>query len=84
MIIKVLGAGCSSCKQLHKMVEKSVKELGIDCKIEYITDIQKIVILGVMQTPALIIGNEIVVSGYVPENQELKEIIKKHFNKLNE
>jgi len=78
MTIKIIGTGCPSCKQLYKMVQETVEELKTKCEIEYLTDIQKMVKLGVMQTPALMIDDEIVASGYIPTNRDLKEFIKKY------
>lgn len=81
MIIKILGTGCPSCKQLYKMTEEAIGKLKIKCELEYITDIHKIVSLGIMQTPALMINDKVVASGYIPKTQELREIITKHLDK---
>ncbi len=78
MKIKVLGTGCSSCKNLEKSVVNALAELNIDAEVEKVEDIQKIMAYGIMRTPTLIINEKIVVSGRVPAMKELKEIIEKY------
>ena len=77
MTIKILGTGCSSCFLVEENVKKAVEELGLmDVKIEHIFDIEKIIEMGVMFTPALAIDDEIVIAGKIPEVEEIKEILK--------
>lgn len=75
MEIFVLGMGCPSCKRLEENVGKAVAELGIKAKVSKITDIGRIMEYGVTSSPALVIGNEVVLSGRVPNVNELKEIL---------
>ena len=42
MNIKVLGAGCKSCEALLNATKEAVASKGIDTKVEYITDMEKI------------------------------------------
>ena len=55
MIIQVLGSGCPTCKKLFELTKQAVGELGLETDVEYITDIQEIVKMGVMSTPVLAI-----------------------------
>jgi len=75
MEIKVLGTGCARCKSLEKITTKAVEELNLDATVEKVEDIQKIMEYAVMRTPALVINEEVVVSGQVPKITELKELI---------
>ena len=77
MNIKILGTGCTNCKNLEKVTIKALAELDINADVEKVEDIQRIISYGVMSTPALIINNQIAVKGRVPNLTELKEIIKK-------
>lgn len=77
MIIQVLGAGCPTCKKLHELAEQAVKELGLKEKVEYISDIAKLLDMGVMQSPVLAINNKLVVVGFVPDIEKIKELIAK-------
>ena len=52
MEIKVLGSGCSRCKKALDVVQKVVNETGVDARVEYVTDIMKIMEYNIMATPA--------------------------------
>lgn len=74
--IKILGTGCMKCNQLYEMVDKAVNELGIDCEVEKITDLNKIMDYGVALTPALVVDNEVKFAGKFPKNiDELKKYL---------
>jgi len=75
--IQVLGSGCPTCKKLFELTKQAVKELGLEIEVEYITDIQKIVEMGVMSSPVLAINGEPVLTGFVPNIEKIKEVIKK-------
>jgi small redox-active disulfide protein 2 len=78
MEIKVIGPGCANCKRLLEVTKQAVKEAGIETEIEYVTDIQKMVEMGIMQTPALAINGKIVLSGFVPDVKTIKNKIKEN------
>ncbi|MBU1148566.1 thioredoxin family protein, partial [Patescibacteria group bacterium] len=61
--IQVLGSGCPTCRQLLETTKKIAKELNIAAEIEYITDVAKLVEMGVMTSPALAINGKSVLSG---------------------
>lgn len=75
MEIKVLGAGCVSCKKLHETVQDAVKELNVDANILYITDMEQIMQAGIMSTPALMVNGKVKSMGRVPKLKEIKQII---------
>ncbi len=75
--LQVLGSGCPTCKKLFELTKQAVEELGLRVKIEYITDIQKIIEMGVMSSPVLAINGKPVIIGFLPDVEEIKEIIKK-------
>ncbi len=76
MEIKVLGPGCPNCFKLEEMVKKAVKELGVEAKIEKITDMIEIMKY-TMTTPGLIINGKLKHKGRpLPEFEKVKELIK--------
>jgi len=77
MQIQVLGSGCPTCKKLFELTKQSVEELDLKIEVEYITDIQKIVEMGVMSSPVLAINGKPVISGFLPDIEKIKETIKK-------
>jgi small redox-active disulfide protein 2 len=79
MIIKVLGTGCAKCNQLENLTKDVLKEMNIEAKIEHVKDINKIMEYPIITTPGLVINEELVVSGKVPDKAKLNQII---FNAL--
>jgi small redox-active disulfide protein 2 len=75
MEIKVLGTGCPKCKTLEQLTKDTVKKLGIDATISKVEDIVDIMNFGVMRTPALVINGKVVLSGRLPSENELNEIL---------
>lgn len=78
MDIKVLGTGCAKCKTLEKLTRDAIAETGITAEIEKVEDIVKIMAFGVMQTPALVINQKVVLSGRIPSMTEIKELLINH------
>jgi small redox-active disulfide protein 2 len=72
---QVLGPGCNNCKRLAENVEAAANELGIEYKLEKVTDIQAIVQAGVMRTPALTVDGKVKIYGRVPGVDELKAML---------
>ena len=73
--IQVLGPGCASCEGLASDVKALVEELGLDCEIEKVTEINEIVTFGIMLTPALVVDGTVKDSGRRPSLEELKEML---------
>jgi small redox-active disulfide protein 2 len=73
--IKVLGTGCSSCRNLEKMVRAKVEDLNLDAQVEKEEDIMKIIAYGVRRTPALVIDDKVVLYGRVPSEKELIQLL---------
>lgn len=75
MKIQVLGSGCLKCKKLHELTSQAVDELGIECEVEYTTDVQKIIELGLVSSPVLVVDGKAVCVGSVPDITKIKELI---------
>jgi small redox-active disulfide protein 2 len=82
MKIAVLGSGCATCEALYDLTKKAVFELGLKDEVEYITDISKIIEMGVMQSPVLAINGKPVMVGFIPDVEKIKEIIKKNLTNV--
>lgn len=59
MKLQILGTGCPKCKQLEANAREAVAAKGMEAEIEKITDIDQIMEMGVMMTPALVIDGEV-------------------------
>ncbi len=78
MKIKVIGSGCPTCTKLHQWVVKLKDEGKIKAEVEYSKDINELIELGVMGSPALVIDGKVANVG-MPENEEkLLEIVQKN------
>ena len=77
MKIQVLGSGCPTCKKLFELTKKAVEELELKTEVEYITNIQKIIEMGVMSSPVLAIDGKPAITGFLPDVEKIKETIKK-------
>lgn len=75
MKIKILGTGCPKCKEIEKIVRKVVEDLGIKISIEKVEDIERIIEYGVLSTPAVVVDGKIVISGKVPSEQDIVDIL---------
>ncbi len=73
--LQILGTGCPKCKKLAEATEDAAKNLGIDYKLEKVTDITAIMSFGVMMTPALAVDGKVKVSGKIPSADELRKIL---------
>ena len=76
MEIKVLGPGCPNCSMMEELAKKAVKELGMEAKVDKITDIKEIMKY-TMSTPALVINGKLKHSGKpLPGIEKVKELIQ--------
>ncbi len=73
--IQILGTGCPKCKKLAENAEAAAKELGIEYELEKVTQINDIMAMGVMMTPALAIDREVKVAGKVASPEDIKTML---------
>lgn len=76
MTIKILGQGCADCRKLCENVKEAVGNIGADAEIQYITDLTKIVLYGVMQLPALVVDEKVLSAGKVLKPKEIEKLLK--------
>ena len=76
MEIKVLGSGCPKCKLLEKNVVDTLEKLGKKADVQKVTDYVDIAKFNVMSTPALVIDGKVVVTGRIPNPDELAKLLK--------
>ena len=74
-IIQIIGNCCSSCHQTHEAIEKAAAEIGGNIEVEHIEDIVKILQMGVLQTPAILIDDKLVSSGKHYTVEQAKQLI---------
>jgi small redox-active disulfide protein 2 len=74
--IQILGTGCPKCKQLAENAEAAIMGLESEFIVEKVTDLNDIMSMGVMVTPALAVDGVVKVCGKVPGPEEIKKLIE--------
>ena len=69
--IKVLGPGCARCATTVDMVEAEAKKLGIEVRVEKVTDYAAIAQYGIASTPGVVIDGKVVHAGGLPKSADL-------------
>lgn len=81
--IQVLGSGCPTCKQFFELTKKVVEELKINVQTDYISDITKMIEIGVMAGPALLVNGQLVLAGAGHSEVDIKNALTKNIIKNN-
>lgn len=75
MKIQVLGSGCATCKKLYELTKEAVSQLNLSSEVEYITDVTKIIEMGIMSSPVLVVDGKAVMVGFLPDIKKIKELL---------
>ena len=76
MEIKVLGGGCAKCERLERLAREAAVEAGVEAAIIKVKEIDEIMSYDIMNTPALVIDEEVMSSGRIPRKEEIAEWIQ--------
>jgi small redox-active disulfide protein 2 len=71
LTIKILGAGCPSCKRLEQEVNDTLSGLAIDYEVIKVTDYADIMTYGIMSTPGLVMNETVLSTGRIPKRQQI-------------
>ena len=75
--IKVLGAGCTSCHKQYENVKEAVENMGLYIKVEYITDMAKVMEYGVISMPAIVVNDKVASMGKVLKTADVENLLHK-------
>jgi small redox-active disulfide protein 2 len=73
--IEVLGPGCARCKETFRVVQHVVEQGGLDVELVKDESIERMIALGLMATPGVVIDGKVVVSGRIPKAEELRRLL---------
>lgn len=73
--IQVLGPGCQKCQVLYERTRQAAQEVGLECEIEKVSDLEAILSFGILSTPSLVVDGTVRVNGRVPTVAQLKELL---------
>jgi len=76
MDIKILGPGCPNCHKVAAFAREAAHELGIEARLEKITDMAEITMYPILRTPGLVINDKLVSSGRIPTKAEISNWLK--------
>lgn len=69
--IRVLGPGCDNCKKVEAIARQVVAALGVDARVEKVTDRAAFAAYGLLATPGLVVDEKLVCAGRIPTEAEV-------------
>ncbi|HLE39662.1 MAG TPA: thioredoxin family protein [Acidimicrobiia bacterium] len=75
MKLKVLGIGCANCITLEKRAREALDLIGVQGDVVKVTDYKQIAAYGVMRLPALVVDEQVILSGKIPKTEELVSLL---------
>ena len=76
MLIQIIGTGCEKCMKLEENARQAVQEMHIDADVDKVGNLDEIVDMGVMTTPAFAIDGVVLSQGKVLSVDEIKEMLQ--------
>lgn len=77
LTIKILGSGCANCKKLEAVTRQVVTNLQLDAEIIKVTQYPDIMAYHIMSTPGLVINEQLVSAGRIPNQSEIAVFLNK-------
>jgi small redox-active disulfide protein 2 len=76
VLVKVLGSGCANCRRLEANVREALQQAGVAAEIVKVEDVVDIMGYGVTATPALVVDEQVLVSGRVPSASQIVGLLQ--------
>lgn len=74
--VKILGPGCKRCETAVDMVKAEAAKIGIDIKVEKVTDYAEIAKYGIASTPGIVVDGRVVHAGGLPKAEAIATWLK--------
>lgn len=71
--IKILGSGCKNCETTGHIIAAQAKRMGVEIRLEKITDMAEILGYGVISTPGVVVDGQVVHAGGIPRPDDVDE-----------
>ena len=76
MVIKILGGGCPRCERLEKVAREAASEAGVTADFVKVKNLNEIMKYEILETPALVINEEVKSFGRIPAKEEIVDWIQ--------
>lgn len=73
--IRIIGTEDIKQKTLAHRVKQAIEEMGIEASIIEVTNLEDIIAHNIIKAPALVIRNQVLSQGFVPQIEEIKTLI---------
>lgn len=70
--IKVLGSGCKKCLKTAELIQKIANECKVSVNIVKENNPEAMLQYSVMSTPAVVVDNQLMHSGSIPDEQKIR------------
>jgi predicted thioredoxin/glutaredoxin len=74
--IEVLGSGCAKCVKTAELIQAVANDCGVQIHVVKQASPEVMLKHGVMSTPAVVIDNQLVHSGSVPDRKKIEQWLK--------
>ena len=74
--IKVLGSGCAKCVKTAEFIQTVANDCGIPVHIVKESSPEVILKHNIMSTPAVVVDDQLMHSGSVPDRKKIEEWLK--------
>ena len=74
--IKILGGGCANCKRLEALAREVAASLDLQAEFIKVTDHNDIMAYPILATPGLVVNEQLVSAGRIPNKAEIEGWLK--------
>jgi len=71
--IKILGSGCANCRKLEAVAREAAAAAGVEANFVKVTEMKDIMAYDLLATPGLVIDEQLVSSGRIPTQAEIRQ-----------
>lgn len=76
MKVQILGIGCPKCQSLEKNAREALARLGLQAEVVKVSNLDEIMNMGVMMTPALAVDGVVKAAGKVLTPDQIAGILQ--------
>jgi len=73
--IEVLGPGCARCNETYRVVSHVVETANLEVEVVKDDSVERMLQLGLLSTPGVVVDGKIVLSGRVPKAAEVRQLL---------